>query len=78
VDDAPKTVRVFTNVKTTNEKGKVVRSYLNTIDAMKDPEYREQILEQAKRELNQFITKYESLSELADVLNPIKDYLRPG
>jgi hypothetical protein len=78
VDDVPKTVRVFTNVKTTNDEGKVVRSYLNTIDAMKDPEYREQILEQAKRELDQFITKYESLNELADVLNPIKDYLRPG
>jgi hypothetical protein len=68
-------MRVFTSVAHKNDAGKTVRSYVSTVEAMKDPEYRAQILATAKRELQQFVNKYDQLSELASVLDPIKDHL---
>ena len=73
-----KIVRVFSNVKRTDEDGYTTRFYLNTVDAMKDPVYREQIIANAQRELQQFHNKYHSLLELADVLDPIKKRLDIG
>ena len=72
----PKRLRVFTSVAHKNDAGKTVRSYVSTVEAMKDPEYRAQILSTAKRELQQFVNKYDQLSELASVLDPIKDHLK--
>jgi hypothetical protein len=40
-----------------------------------DPEGRDKILKTAKRELDSFVKKYEDLSELADILSPIKKFL---
>ena len=73
-----KVVRVFSSVKRTDEDGYTTRFYLNTVDAMKDPVYREQIIANAQRELQQFHNKYHSLLELADVLDPIKKRLDIG
>ena len=73
-----KGVRVFSSVKRTDEDGYTTRFYLNTVDAMKDPVYREQIIANAQRELQQFHNKYHSLLELADVLDPIKKRLDIG
>ena len=75
---APTKLRVFTNVSHTNDLGKTVRSYVSTIEAMKDAEFRAQILANAERDLEQFVNKYDQLTELAGVLDPIKTHLEGG
>lgn len=74
----PTKLRVFTSVSLTNDVGKTVRSYVSTVEAMKDPEFRAQILANAQRELEQFVNKYDQLTELAGVLDPIKTHLKGG
>ena len=73
-DTEIKTVRVFSSVKVADAPG-ASRIYLNTMTALEDPLYRQQILENAKRELQQFVNKYDALVELADVISPIKKQL---
>lgn len=66
-------VNVMTSV---NDKDTGKRVYTNTIDAMNDPNYREQILQQALVELKRFQSKYRSLSELAQVMDAAGKILR--
>lgn len=73
-DTPPKTIRVLqrTTIETPQGTQKV---WMSTVDMMADPEGREKILRAAKRELDSFVRKYEDLSELADILSPIKKFL---
>ena len=43
---------------------------------LKDPCGREQLLGNARKELNQFRNKYQALTELSDILNPIEEFLK--
>jgi hypothetical protein len=67
---------------TTEVKGKLVRSYVSLlddrvtdngkgyrslVDVLKDPDMREQMLEQARNDMRIFRRKYDSLSELSEV-----------
>jgi hypothetical protein len=65
-------VNVVTNVE---DKNTGERVYTNTVDAMADPAYREQILQQALMELKRFQSKYRALSELAQVMDAINQVL---
>ena len=51
------------------------RVYMNTFDMLEDPYGRQQLLEQAKQELEQFKRKYEMLSELSSVMKPIELFI---
>lgn len=62
------TVNVLTSV-THKDTGE--RVYTGTVDAMNDPEYRAQILQTAIAELNRLRSKYNALSELAQVWDAI-------
>ena len=73
-DAPPKTIRVLqrTTIDTPQGSQKV---WMSTVDMLADPEGRDKILKTAKRELDSFVKKYEDLSELADILSPIKKFL---
>ena len=73
-DTPPKTIRVLqrTTIDTPQGSQKV---WMSTVDMLADPEGRDKILKTAKRELDSFVKKYEDLSELADILSPIKKFL---
>jgi hypothetical protein len=43
---------------------------------LKDPEGRQQLVDNAKKELEAFTNKYKALSELSDVLEPIDLFLK--
>ena len=54
--------------------GAVFNVYTNTLDAMKDPIRRVQLLANAKKELASFRKKYSGLTELAGIIAAIDDY----
>ena len=73
-DTPPRTIRVLQRTTVDTPQG-TQKVWMSTVDMMADPEGRDKILKTAKRELNSFIKKYEDLSELADILSPIKKFL---
>ena len=73
-DTPPKIIRVLQRTTIDTPQG-AQKVWMSTVDMMADPEGREKILRTAKRELDSFVRKYEDLSELADILSPIKKFL---
>ena len=71
----PTEIRLFQRAKVECE-GKPQRIWLNTFDMMKDPHGRQQLVDNAKKELEAFTNKYKSLTELSDVLEPINLFLK--
>jgi len=71
----PTEVRLFQRAKI-ECGGKPQRIWLNTFDMLKDPEGRQQLVDNAKKELEAFTHKYKALSELSDVLEPINLFLK--
>ena len=71
----PTEIRLFQRAKV-ECKGKPQRIWLNTFDMMKDPHGRQQLVDNAKKELEAFTNKYKSLTELSDVLEPIDLFLK--
>ena len=71
----PTEIRLFQRAKV-ECKGKPQRIWLNTFDMMKDPHGRQQLVDNAKKELEAFTNKYKSLTELSDVLEPINLFLK--
>ena len=71
----PIEVRVFTSALVSDEDNTPRRVYMNTFDMLEDPYGRQQLLEQAKQELEQFKRKYEMLSELSSVMKPIELFI---
>lgn len=65
-DEAPKEVRIraFSNVS----NGKESATYMTTLVAMSDEEKRNTILENARREMQVFIHKWESLVDIKSML----------
>lgn len=70
VNTVPQTVRAFVSITDTNDKGKFVQ--IQT--ALKNSEYREQILKNALAELQSFKTKYRVYSELSKVFAAIDNF----
>lgn len=66
---------VVSAMTSVHDKATGKRVYTSTLDAMNDPEYREQILLSAMNELRRFQAKYRNLSELAQVMATIKQVL---
>lgn len=50
----------------------------HTLDVLKIPEKREKLLDIARREMKSFVEKYQTLSELGNVIGAINDYLKEG
>ena len=73
-DTPPKTIRVLQRTTIDPPQG-AQKVWMSTVDMIADPEGRKKILRTAKRELDSFVRKYEDLSELADILSPIKKFL---
>ena len=73
-DTPPKTIRVLQRTTIDTPQG-AQKVWMSTVDMIADPEGRKKILRTAKRELDSFVRKYEDLSELADILSPIKKFL---
>ena len=71
----PTEIRLFQRAKI-ECGGKPQRIWLNTFDMLKDPEGRQQLVDNAKKELEAFTHKYKALSELSDVLEPINLFLK--
>ena len=71
----PTEIRLFQRAKI-ECGGKPQRIWLNTFDMLKDPEGRQQLVDNAKKELEAFTNKYKALSELSDVLEPIDLFLK--
>jgi hypothetical protein len=71
----PTEVRLFQRAKI-ECGGKPQRIWLNTFDMLKDPEGRQQLVDNARKELEAFTHKYKALSELSDVLEPINLFLK--
>ena len=71
----PTEIRLFQRAKI-ECGGKPQRIWLNTFDMLKDPEGRQQLVDNAKKELEAFTHKYKALSELSDVLEPISLFLK--
>ena len=71
----PTEIRLFQRAKV-ECKGKPQRIWFNTFDIMKDPHGRQQLVDNAKKELEAFTNKYKSLTELSDVLEPIDLFLK--
>ena len=71
----PTEIRLFQRAKV-ECNGKPQRIWLNTFDMMKDPHGRQQLVDNAKKELEAFTNKYKALSELSDVLEPINLFLK--
>lgn len=59
-----------------SEKGTGRRVYTDTISAMQDPVYREQLLQEALAELRRFQQKYKALTELAGLLGVISSTIQ--
>ena len=71
----PVEIRVFQRAVVRDSEDKSHRIWMNTFDMLADPEGRAQLLAQARKELQQFSTKYEAITELSEVLNPIERFL---
>lgn len=70
----PKTVRIYQRAPLTDEKG-AQNVWVHTTDMLADEQGRARLLAIARKELNSFLRKYETLEELASVVAPIRDYL---
>ena len=75
-NDNPFEIRVFQRATIQSENDAPRRIWWNTFDMLKDPCGREQLLGNARKELNQFRNKYQALTELSDILNPIEEFLK--
>jgi hypothetical protein len=75
-NDNPIEIRVFQRATLQSENDAPRRIWWNTFDMIKDPCGREQLLGNARKELNQFRNKYQALTELSDILNPIEEFLK--
>lgn len=74
-EEAPEVkVRAFQIVsahRRSEETKRAVRVYESTGTALEDPSMRQEILDRAMRELNEFRKRYSALTELAEVLSAI-------
>jgi hypothetical protein len=83
VDEKPAEARAFIRVVKSAEPSRdcadeaphVASSYVGISEALENPDWRGQMLNQALRELEAFRRKYEMLEELADVMNVISERL---
>ncbi len=73
--EAPPKARAFASVVLRGEEG---RSYVHVKDALSDPEYRGQLLTEARQEMESFRVRYAGLQELARVFSAIKKVTRRG
>lgn len=73
VEEQPKAkpVRAYYNVSTDEKKGK----FINMKTAFANPDTKDIILQRAKKELDAFVEKYENLTELSEVITPIREFL---
>lgn len=75
--DAP--VRVFHNVTLVREDEKGLPQsfhvYLKTVDILKNPQMREQLLERAHREASEWQLRYKSLVELSEIMETMSRLL---
>lgn len=84
VNDKPAETRAFIRVvrmteTARNESGggsPAPRSYVPLASALENPDWREQMLSQALRELESFQRKYATLEELADIMSAIEKKLK--
>lgn len=74
IEDSETTpVRAFVSVTSAPEERNFEGSaYISTARALKNTDYRAQVLEDALNELNSFRTRYQHLRELADVFRAIE------
>lgn len=68
-NEPPKTVSAVVNISEGVNDG--TAKYVNVVAALSDENNRQIVLNRALRELNAFRHKYETLEELADVINAI-------
>jgi hypothetical protein len=73
VEETETKIRVFHNVTRTDEEGIARRRYINVETVLKDDALRAQMLDNAKRELAAFRSKYAVLSELSRVFAVIDE-----
>lgn len=62
-------IRAFVNIRIGDAKD---RQYFTVPDAMKSPDLREKLLEQARRDMDKFCERYHELQELAEVFAAMK------
>lgn len=62
--------RVFVNV----ERGST--AYVKITNAMTNETWRQALLDQAKRDAELFVAKYKRLSELADAVNDLREFIK--
>jgi hypothetical protein len=63
-------IRAFSNIVTNSDE----RVYIKTEQALSVPNYREQLLEQCRRDSEAFITKYQGLVEVSEIINAMKKW----
>lgn len=66
-------VRAYTNVKPNDNAARV---YMNTVEVLSDSELRAQALNTVKTDIKNFLTKYEGLNELVNILEELIKELR--
>ena len=74
-NEAPIEIRLYQRTKI-KDNGNSRRVFMNTFEMLEDPEGREMLLAQARRDLQIFQNRYRVLTELGDVLEPIQMFLR--
>lgn len=72
-DETESPVSVFINVKKQDDDGVVRPRYVHVNKVLRDEDLRQQMLENARRELATFRNKYAVLSELARVFDAIDE-----
>jgi len=75
--DKPKMVRAFVSVVTQSADGEASNVYVPLSVALKVEDYRDQMLENAFRDLRAFQRKYSVLKELAKVFDSIEQLVIP-
>ena len=74
-NESPIEIRLYKRTKI-KDNGNSRRVFMNTFEMLEDPEGRELLLAQARRDLQIFQNRYRVLTELGDVLEPIQMFLR--